>query len=980
MNERIGGWLRPWTDFRHKRFWLLIALLAWTLFGFFGAPPLVERALQEAIAQTGRTVEVADVRINPFTLSLAIDGLEVRDPDSTPIISFDELYVNLQLSSLFRWAWTFSEIRLNGLHIEEERFASDDTRLLRLVTDFSGTEEGAESPPAESTTPRLIIHSIVLENGSFAVTDHLAGDFNTRFGPISVSMLDLRTIPGPSGNQEVSIVTPDGGVIAWSGNLQLVPLDSSGHFTVHGRGLPVTLQYLDHFMPIAMEGEDLDVEFDYSLGSDAGNFSLGVDNWQTRSGGIQVRMDGSDETFLSLDRIDFKGGSGRWPEGGVTAESLSLEGLSVKAWLDEVGHLSLLDALPPANPEAATEAGSGTGPADWDYLVDKLALTNADVEFEDRRLPTPGPVHIEDLAVEVTGATNREGAEMSSSLSLGLASGGEASWSGRVSVLPEVKVDGQLHVNALALPVLQPWLEQQAHLELSSGNLGLDAELSGTAPAAFVIAGSASLDDLELLDSRRGERLAAVDGLSVERFDLDIAGNSLKTSPIGLNGAYGRVHIYQDLSTNLDSLAVGKESPAETSEARSLAITIAGIEVEDGALDFTDDSLPLPFNAEIRNMDGSVSALATGSAEPARVTLEGQVNEFGQARIEGTLNPWDFTDSADLAVDFRNLEMANLTPYTIQYAGYAIKAGRLDMDLGYTLQQRKLEGENNIVIRELKLGDKVEYPDAASLPLKLAVALLKDSEGVIDIDLPVSGDLDDPTFKISGIVWKAIGNLITKIVTSPFRLLGNLVGVDSEDFGTLSFRPGRADLSPPDRERLGKLAEAMQQRPELSLVVKGTYVEALDRPALQARAFQERLVAVRSELTESGAAGPLEAGRAALESLFAQTFPDVPLDSVKAEFLRPPPAAGEEPAADATTVLDEPAYLNALRQRQIDAEQIDEDRLRALGIERARAVAEALGPGDDTTGQAVTVSDEVESGEAEDDTVLMELEVAVQDA
>ncbi len=1005
MKRQAREWLQPWADWRRKRFWLLVAVIAWTLFGFFGAPPLVERALTQTFEKAGRSIDIADVATNPYVLSLRINGLEVRDPDKTPVVGFDELYVNFQLSSLFRWAWTFGEIHLVGMHVEEERFADGNTRLARLAEDL---EADSTPPPDEERPPRIVIHSLTLDDGSFGVTDQLAGGFQERFGPVSVSANDLRTVPDHAGDNAVSITTPGGGVVSWQGDLQLVPLASSGHLTVTGKGLPATLRYADHFLPVSIAGEELDMSFDYAFDTRQGDLSLSVDNLRTRTRGIQVRMDDGEDTFLDLASIQVTGGSASWPEQTAHVESLVIDGLDVDTWLDENGGLNLLEAIPPAD-EKLDEGSAVSEDEDWALSLSRIELVNAAIDFEDRTLPHPQSepqsrpqsqsqpqsqprrVRIENLELTLKEVDNRDETVIPAELSLQLESGGAISYTGSVVALPEFRVDGEATVSGLALPVLQPWLAQVARLELGAGTIDLQASVNGTPPTSVKLEGSTSVNGLTLQDTSKNARLAALETLGIERFELDLAVPAIRTSPVALKGAYGRIHIYEDLTTNLDGLAIeqieeqGEDAndtdtaaDPDDAPASDMQVVIAGIEVEDGALDFADDSLPLPFSTSIRSLDGNLSTLSTTSAEPSTISLEGQVDEFGEARIEGTLNPWDFAQSADIDMIFRNLKMSNLTPYTVQYAGYAIEEGRLDLDLAYILDQRKLQGTNKVVIRELVLGEKVETPDGTSLPLKLAVALLTDSQGVIDVDLPVSGDLDDPTFELSGIVWKAIGNLITRIVTSPFRFLGGLVGVDSEDFGTLRFQPGRADVSPPDREQLAKLAEAMNTRPVLSLVVTGVYSEEVDRPALQQQAFEARFKAQRAAVLETDDAEEMDADQAALEALFSNAFPNTPLESVRTEFTSTlAPEEGVEPAG--APVLDEAAYLAALRKRLIEAEEIGEAELKALGAARARAVVTALRASGDGTQLAVTVADDVETAGDTEGAVELELEVSVRE-
>ncbi len=394
------------------------------------------------------------------------------------------------------------------------------------------------------------------------------------------------------------------------------------------------------------------------------------------------------------------------------------------------------------------------------------------------------------------------------------------------------------------------------------------------------------------------------------------------------------------------------------------------------ALDFSDRSLPLPFDAAIRDMDGTISTLSNRSEEPAEIALEGRVNEYGLARINGTTKPLDPTNQTDITMVFRNLDISRLTPYTIQFAGYAIETGRLDLDLGYRLANRKLQGDNKVVIREMKLGEKSDLPGAGSLPLGLAVALLTDSEGVIDLAVPVEGDLDNPEFRISGVIWRAIGNLITKAVTAPFRFLGSLVGIDSEDFGTLHFQPGRSDLSPPDREQLVKLGEAMLQRPELSLEIAGSYSAALDRPALQAARVEQDISAWLDSNAGNDNELTLNRDRQAMEALLLAADPGINLESLQAPHLGTP---ADTP--DAEPALDEVAYVADLR-RQLEAQVIiSESELQTLARARGQAAAAALRQGQAEAAEALRVVEIEPAGvEAGDDsTVPLELAVSAGD-
>jgi len=237
----------------------------------------------------------------------------------------------------------------------------------------------------------------------------------------------------------------------------------------------------------------------------------------------------------------------------------------------------------------------------------------------------------------------------------------------------------------------------------------------------------------------------------------------------------------------------------------------------------------------------------------------------------------DFKQSTDITIAFSNVEMANISPYSGRFAGRRIESGKLSLDLKYQIQTNKLVGDNKIIVDNLVLGEKVDSPDAVNLPLDLAVALLSDSNGRIDLGLPVSGELNDPQFSIGPIIWKAFVNIITKAVTAPFRALGSLFGSGAEKLNAVEFDPGKADLLPPEKEKLKKVAEALQKRPQLKLVVQGQYSPEIDGLELK-QINVSRAIAVRMgvQLKPDAELEPIDFSdskiKGALEKLFAERF------------------------------------------------------------------------------------------------------------
>ena len=237
--------------------------------------------------------------------------------------------------------------------------------------------------------------------------------------------------------------------------------------------------------------------------------------------------------------------------------------------------------------------------------------------------------------------------------------------------------------------------------------------------------------------------------------------------------------------------------------------------------------------------------------------LDGRVDEYGLAKIDGALNPFDPKANTEVKLVFRNVEMTSLTPYSARFAGYRIDSGKLSVDVQYKINDSRLVGDHRIILDKLTLGEKVESPGAMNLPLDLALALLKDADGKIDIGLPVSGDLDNPQFSYGQVILKAIVNLFTKIITAPFAIIGRLMGVESANLDTVGFEPGSIVLPPPEREKLKQLAEALKKRPNLRLDVQGCFNAKADSDAMKSLESQEKHRRARRNPVEArGGSGP----------------------------------------------------------------------------------------------------------------------------
>ena len=698
---------------------------------------------------------------------------------------------------------------------------------------------------------------------------------------------------------------------------------------------------------------------------------------------------------------------------------MALAGGSVFAVLKPEGNIYLLEgikalaALGTKKKQAAATAKDEAAGAPWRFRLEQLNVVDLGLSLRDERFTPALEIGCEKIALEVTGITEKLDAALPVRISLNVATGGRFEGEGKYTPAGPV-VDFKLNLVDLALKPVEPLLAGRTTLEVADGRLSAQGQAryggKGVIPG---YRGDFSLRDLRLKEAGSGEEMLAWKNLATQQ--LSVTPQGLDIGELRLNGLDTKLIIGKDKSINLMRLikpatpaapAASAAAPADVAvapapvaaapaaETEPFVVNIDRLRFFKGELDFADLSLMFPFATRIHGLRGSIGNLSSRPGAPGQLELDGEVDEFGLARAVGQVDLFNPTDNMDIKVIFRNVDMSRLTPYMATFAGRKIESGKLSLDLEYKIKQRQLQGENKIVIDRLTLGERVESPGATSLPLDLAIAILQDSDGIIDLGLPVTGSLDDPEFSYGGLIWKAITNVLTKIVTAPFRALEALFGGSGEKVESIAFEPGARQLTPPEREKLLKIGAVLGKRPKLALAVSGLHAE-VDRVALQ-DAQLRRAVLTQSGLTlsERGDPGPISLRQpkiqAALEALYAERVGKSELAALKEGFRNANPGQLEEGVGDKvmsrlTGLLREKKTLSEGEVAQLkgaDFYAVLFERMRAsekVGDDILQALAKARGDGALETLKAAGVSPErlqllpPEKGESTSDGVPLKL-------
>ena len=942
-----------------------VAVVVYSLLGFFLAPWLVEKNAVETVReQLGVELSMTDVAINPFTMSLKIEGLEFDDPDGEPLLKVGRIFVNFQSSSLFRWAWTFREIHIDDPHLYVSR-ANDGEFNFAFLAGAGDAADEEPAPSDEDKAPvRLLIADFAIRNSVVDWSDAVPPeDVQTRFGPIDVAIAQLNTLPERSGQQDVVIVTETQGTLSWSGSLQLNPLHSEGRASVKGSHFPIVSAYLKHETGFDIVEGEADVEFGYRVATGAdGQIEARVDDFNLAFSDISVEnlndttdAYGEYRELLNLPSMRLSGGEFRWPQRVVSAQSLAIDDAAINVRRLADGEMAIgsqeIDTEAAEAPEPGVDEAAGEP---WELSLGQFAINRLALELEDNSVDPVARIGWRSLDLEISDISNKPDAAFPLSMALLARQGGSINTDGTLQVLPDLALDLGVTIDALALAGAHPYLQPLADVNLDSGVLNASARMRHDANETLSIGGEFEIADFLITETDEGSRLGSWTSLAFNEVAFSAANETLTISEVRFTEPYGDILIAEDGSINLgrvsktdaseeateDAPPSADEAEPEPAEQSPFAVTVGRVVVSQAAADFADFSLPLPFEAKIADLNGELSTIATGSAEPSVVSLQGGVDEFGEVNISGTLTPLDPPANTDIKIEFRNVDMPKFSAYSIPFAGREIASGRLDLDLGYQLDGGDLVGENKVVLRDFELGEKIDHPGAMSLPLGLAVALLKDPDGRISLDVPVRGNVDDPEFKYGRVVRKALVNLLTKIVTSPFALLGNLVGAKPDELEFIVFAPGVAEASPPEREKILKLASALAMRPNLMLQIGGVYEGESDALAIRTSKLEQ---AIEQRMGESDDDDTpfVERQREVVEQLYVEAAiaedTATALAALRAEHTVVDEESGEEQ-------FDELAFTESLRRQLVDVQPLADDELLSLAVARAETVrAEIVG-------------------------------------
>jgi hypothetical protein len=889
-----------------------------------------------------------------FTGRIAFEAIDVLDPGGKPLLRLPLLDLSIASSELISRKVRFSSILVQS---PELHLAMDGTGKLNLTSLLSRRKtgeveeetKGEEAQEAERET-RVSIEAdtIRVAGGTVEFMDaSRAAPFRSTLSPVDLEVEHFSNADRKKSAFKASIETESKETVGVDGEFTVSPPSSEGGVEL-GKVRPAKYSpYFADRVLFDVENGVFDLSTRYTVSGSGQDQAINLSGLKLALRSLRLRKRGEKADFLAIPALDV--GDTSLDLSGkriVIGEVSSRKGLLlVNRLKGEKWNLSTL--VPPglpdvedARPKEETRTENGIP---WRVVVQNARLDGYTVKMEDASASEPVTLTADRIAFRGSNLSTEKGKRGRASFSFTLNENGSVAAEGDVGIDPafaRLKITG----NAVDIVPLQPYFTERMNVIVRSGAVFADGTLSIASPEdgglESAYTGKVSLRNFASTDKENAEDFLNIASLDLTGIDVGVspASTRVEIARVGLTDFYLRFVIYNEGGLNFRRIFKWKEGDGAAGGAGEEQgkppvappkVTVAQVILQGGTIQFSDYSIQPDFSAKMLDVEGEISGLSSEGGRQAEVNLEGNLGKQAPLVIAGKLNPFPDKLYVDLKVTFKDLDLVPVTPYSGKYAGYTIRKGKLSVDLHYLIVGSELDSLHRVSLDQLTLGDRVDSPEATTLPVKLGIALLKDRKGVIELNLPVTGNLSDPQFRVSGVILKILKNILVKAATSPFALLGAIAG-GGEELSYLEFEYGSAAIPRPGEEKLSGIAKVLFERPALKMEIEGHVDPEKDGEELRTILFQRKLKAQKLKDT----VGKGKAGIAVDEVVITpEEYPKYLKMAYKAEkFPKPRNFLG----------IAKSIPVPEMEKLMYDNIEVTKDDLRLLAMQRAQNVSDYL--------------------------------------
>ncbi|HEX7327542.1 MAG TPA: DUF748 domain-containing protein [Casimicrobiaceae bacterium] len=926
----------------------------------------------------------------PRTITLSgkarLDDVAIGRRDGSTLAGVKSLSVDLAKADFLAHAIAIDRIDVDAPHADLRRGPDGQLEIARLfgaagdaapapaVSASSGTR--AAAAPASPWT--ITAAAVGVRGGGAEWTDaSVTPVFHAAISNLSLDASGLANRTA-GGSVKVALDSDLGAHVDANATLDVPHEAARGSFAVSKLALPPFAPYYAQALDVDLRRGTVDVSGAFDVAASTSPPRVLVSDGKVSLDGVEAALRRERQPLWTLKHADATGIAVDPSRKSVAVERLAGSGGTLHVVRLSDGTLDFERIIshggatgrdqPRATPrdqaraagrDQARAAASDDG-TPWAVTLRHAEVDNVVADVEDRAPKTPVRVRLVAERIAVDDFDTAKGAKSRIDAAVRVGKAGRVRAAGGFALAP-VSADLRVDARKIDLVAFDPYVEGKTNVVVTRGVASAKGRLRLAVPATGPVhanwTGSLEVADFDSLDRPESQELLRWKSLALTGVDVASEPLAVGLGTITLDDFYARIILNANATLNLQQLLTSEPAeeasnaarttagtatagtatlkhgvttaalPATPGAGKALPVSIASIRVTNGEVEYSDFFVKPNYETHLTQVTGSVSAVNASLA--GDVALAAKVQGTAPVDIHGTINPFADNLHLDLTATASDVDLPPMSPYSIKYAGYGIEKGKLSMQVHYKVDDRKLAASNKLRLDQLTFGAHVDSPTATKLPVLLAVALLTDAHGVINLDLPIEGTLDDPKFSIWHVIVQVFVNLITKAVAAPFALLGSLAGGAHEELSWVGFAPGHADLAKPALDKLETLAKALADRPALRLDVAGRVVPDVDRPGLE-RVRLERAMRARKakDLAAEGASAPsldeITISPAEYPKYLAAVYRDAKIPDKPRNFLgiaRDVPPAQMEALLLASYRVDD-AALTALANSRADAVKV----------------------------------------------------------
>lgn len=883
----------PWHRGRSAKLLLAAVLLLalYTVTGFWILPRIIASQLTKRLPSlTHRQASVGTVEVNPFRLTLTISNLNLTEPGGGLFASWERFHADLEAASVWKRALTLREVEVVRPILMLERGSNGTFNFANLIPAQTAPSSPQATNSASSPLPPLDIQSIRVTEGRIALRDRaVAGEFKKTLGPVSFGLTNFSTRRPDGSPGQLRIQADTGEAISWDGQLALSPPSSAGVIQLGPITIPSHGPYLNQATPAQVAGGTADVGLSYAFHWRDSGPDLVVSNAFLKIHDLAVTLPGAAETNLVLKELSVAEVSAELKDQRLRVGQVRLADGSFAAQRGSDGSVDLAQAVRPEFVERAVQTLHAKM-AGWHIELPDLLGERLELRWGDAKPNSPVQLSALVERLQILGLSNRTNQPVTVTGAARWGDVGTMKLEVEASLLPAAAM-AHLEFANVRLPFLQPYVEPWVNLDIKEGTVdGRWTVQYNRQPGGPLISAEGGVDVNQFLafDTQAGRDFLKWDAVQVKEIQAAWEPATVKIREINLqafsssfvlmtNGQFNVLALMRTNPAAGASPATADATPASGAGGMDLKVSLDLLTLTNASLVAADDTVPGQFTTTLQRFSGQVTDLAWPEFKKSRVELAGFVGARAPFKVEGWVLPDPKHMFLDMHVTTANAELIPFTPYVIKFAGYPLKDGRVTADVKYQVDGQQVRGENHIVVDRLTLGAKAGGKALLDLPFRLGIALLKDGDGRITLDVPVKGSLDDPEFGVGKVVWQAVKGVFVKVATAPFKLLGSLFG-GSEDDGealqTVEFVAGQTNLPAAATNKLERLVTALNKRPELLVALRGGASPDEDAPVLARLKLQSSLRHLQTNSLPTDLAPPISGDtNQLLLQLFTNTFP-----------------------------------------------------------------------------------------------------------